>query len=307
MSLTNPSTLNDILGTSSIPENNDTDREDQSKDTGKDTDTNADDKLKSSEETLKTDLTDEDKGKAGKGQSDEGGEEKLTPFHKHPDFQRMKDERDEAKKGQENLREELSEVKGTVNALLEMVKGGKAAGADGADGVEGEYVDITEKSDEELSEWQARDPKGYAANLLAQAKAEYRAETAHASSQNANRSTYDQYVKDNPDFETMWQKKEIQGYMQKHPGHNPMSAHMQLTEKARVQKAVEAALTEHGKKIEKNIRAKYKAGTLAGGTAATRVAFSEEEAPELKDTKAHGGIVSTIAGRLRSMRAASGT
>jgi hypothetical protein len=301
--ITSQSTLKDILGDSStLGGGNESTINDQGKDESPNTDKGDDDKPSSGEEKIAG--QDEDKGKAGKGQPDEDGEGKLTPFHKHPDFQRMKDERDEAKKGQETLRGELSEVKGTVNALLEMVKGGKAAGADA---VEGEYVDITEKTDEELSEWQATDPKGYAANLLAQARAEYRAETAHSKTQNASRETYDQYVKENPDFETMWQKKEIQGYMQKHPGHNPLSAHMKLTEEARVQKAVEAALTEHGKKIEKNIRAKYKAGTLAGGTAATRVAFSEEEAPELKDTKSHGGIVSTIAGRLRSMRAASGT
>jgi len=306
MSLTNPSTLNDILGTSSIPENNDTDLEDKGADTGKDTDTNADDKLDSSEETLKTDLDDQDKDNAGKGKSDDKDGKKAPPYHKDPDFQRMKAERDEAKKAQDALREEMSELRGTTNALLEMVKG-KAAGAEGADNTDGEYVDITEKTDDELTEWQARDPKGYAANLLAQIKAETQAEQVHAKARNANRETYEEYVKDNPDFETMWKNKEIQGFMAKHPGHNPLSAHMKLTKEKRIQTAVEAALKDHGKKIEKNIRAKYKAGTLGGGATASRVAFSEEEASELKDTKSHGGKVATIADRLRSMRAASGT
>jgi hypothetical protein len=310
--ITETTTLNEILGTSSVTENNDTDREDQGKDKGKGADTGADDKSKPPEGALNTDdLDDEDKDKTGKGKLDDGkGEkEKAPPYHKDPDFLAMK-ERNEARAEKAeaeviSVRGELAELKGTVTALLEISKG---KGPD-IDKDDPGYKDLTTMSAEEISEFQATDPVGYAANLAAQIEDEIIKKMGHKEAvkateetQNASRATYDQYVKDNPDFETMWKKGEIQDFMKKNPGHNPLSAHMKLTEEARFNKALDTRV----KKIEKDIRAKLKGGTLRGSGGAPRAALSEDD-PMLKDPNKYGGRTAVQAERLRQMRAGAGT
>lgn len=314
--LSTESTLNEIAGVSSTAAEKDAVNDDLDKDKGAGADTDDDkDKSASREEKNVDGHKDGDEDAEGKDKKDTDIEDddksKAPLYHKDPEFQRMKKERNEAREEVSALKEELAEFRGQMSTLMDLVKAGKAGkGAEDGDGEEGDYKDITAMSEEELSEWQSRDPKGYAANMLAQVRAELTAEQrnntareAQERTREANRKTYDQYVKDNPDFETMWKKGEIQRYIEKHPGHNPLSAHMALTMGARLEEAIK----KKEKEIESNIRAKLKAGTLDGrGSTGIRRMASADDVAELKDTKSKGGIVSAIADRLKAKRAATG-
>jgi hypothetical protein len=304
MQIATEETLNEILGTSSVSEgkgSNDSAATDQGHE-----------EAHSSEGTLNTDDQGGDKAtgstdgggdapdqgdtKGADGTSDEG--DKQKPYHENPLTQRLLKERNEA-------RERAARLEGRLEAIEEARTEVKGKG-DGADGGDLGYIDITTKTEDELVEWQARDPKGYAANILAQAKAEVKGELVSDSNKEAQerskaevRKTYETYAAKNPDFKEMWEDGKIQEYMRTHPGHTALSAHMEMTEPARFARAVKAK----EKEIEGNILAKRRAsGGLGVGGGGPRKGFTHTEDPALKDTKAGGGLVATIANKLRLSR-----
>jgi hypothetical protein len=249
-----------------------------------------------SEETLTTD----EGGEAGKETSGEdkvAGDGKPLPFHKHPDWQRILTERDEAKKEAEAIKAEIAALK-TVRE--EVPQGPRYNGP--------AYVDITTKTNEELAEWQQEDPKGYAANLYAQIKAEnwheQQREMGQKNAQERIRSTFDDYRGKNPDFDKMWQSGEIPKFMQANPGHNAISAHQMLTMEARIKEATDKAAKEAEAKVIANQKAKRSAQVLGGGPAVTGGGKSEDAA--INDTKSHGGKISVIARNIIEMRKGRG-
>ncbi len=324
MPLATESTLNEIAGISSVSAEGAAGKDGQGDDKGKGADLNPDGTPKSSDGTLKSDGHEDAAGKEKEGAekktdgNGEGGETedgKAPPYHKDPDFQRMKKERDDARAKFTNVEKELAEIKGNFTTLMELVKAGKTGGGADTGGDETlPFKDVTKMSEDEIAEWQAQDPKGYTANIMAQvryeienglkAKDEIKAKQA---AQEASKATYEKYANDNPDFETMWNDGTIKDFMKKNPGHTPISAHMALTQDDRINKAIEKAIAAKEKEIEKNIRAKFKAGTLGGGGSFVPTVRESEIAPELRDTKKHGGIITTLVDRLKQRRAASGT
>lgn len=312
--ITTEQTLSEIVGESSTPAGTGSnDATDQNRDA---TATSTVDDGSSSEGTLNADDQgagdkdeaavkeggEEGKGKdATAGQDDEG---KDVPFHEHPRWRQILKERDEAI-------ERAAKAEGKAEALAEMQGKGKGnAEAGGDDGSDKGYVDITTISEDEITEWQARDPKGYAANMLAQAKAEVsrelmsedakkQAEAEQNRAKEETRKTYETYAEKNPDFKEMWEKGEIQEYMRKHPGHTAMSAHMEMTESVRIERAVKAK----EKEIERNLLAKKRAGGgLGSGGGGPRGGSNAPEDPAMQDTKSSGGLISAIANNLRRMR-----
>ena len=302
MGLTSDATLNEILGTSSTSDDTGTAAAAAAgaTDTTASTDQGHKEEGSSSEGALNTDdqggdKAAGDKAEEGEGKGkDEGGDKQ--PYHKDPLNQRLLKERDKA-------REEAAYYKGLAEGTA--AKGGATKTDPNSPEALG-YVDISTKTEEEITEWQTRDPKGYAANLLAQAKAEVyneiKADTgkeAQERSREEVRKAYEKYTEKNPDFKDMWEDGKIQEYMRTHPGHTAMSAHMEMTEDARFQRAVKAK----EKEIEKNVIAKRRAGGGLGvGGGGPRKGFTAVEDPALKNTKAGGGLVSTLANKLRLSR-----
>lgn len=288
--LTEESTLNDILGVSSAPDDSTTDASTaQGHDGGVSSDVTLNTQGAGSEDTGSNDgEPDDQKDAAG---DDKGGE----PYHKDPLNQRLLKERNEA-------RERAARLEGRLEALEAQAKA-KTDQDDPTGGLG--YIDISEKSEDELIEWQARDPKGYAANLLAQAKAEVYGEIksdttkeAAKTEREAVRRAYEGYVEKNPDFKDMWEAGEIQEFMRKNPGHTAMSAHMAMTEETRIEKAIKAK----EKEIEKNLLAKRRAGGGLGVSGGGPRGRMPVEDPAMKDTKAGGGFVTVMANKLRLMR-----
>jgi len=171
-----------------------------------------------------------------------------------------------------------------------------------------DFKDTTNMSAEELREWQEDDPKGFTDNLLKQA--------AHMAQQSIKSTslrdetvqgiekTFTEYAASNPDFNEKWESGEIEKYMNAHPGHNAISAHMSLTGAANTQALIDAAVAKATKETEervaKNFQAKKNA-TLINPASPSRAAVDGVDA-ELKDTTNQGGFVSVAANRLAAMR-----
>lgn len=163
------------------------------------------------------------------------------------------------------------------------------------------FKDVSKMTKEEILDWQTEDPQAYYANILAQAKQEISGDMKNDLNQrtveDAVAGTYEQYAKDNPDFDTMWDTGEIKKYMDLNPGHNAISAHMAITGAAKTQKTVDDAVKAAEKKIMDNIRAKRENKVLSSGPSATRNSTETEITAELKDTKGHGGLAAVLARR----------
>jgi hypothetical protein len=237
----------------------------------------------SSEETLKTD-------EAGQkaGEKEAGGEDQL-PFHKHPRWQEVQTEKEQLKSEVAAMKAEMERLKTSVPAPKEKLP----------------YIDITKIDEDKLREWQADDPKGYAANLYAQMRyeldQEFGKKTEQQKVQEGIRSTIDTYRDKNKDFDPMWAKGEIQAYMNLHPGHNPMSAHQMMTAEKKLNEAIEAAKKEAREETLKQLRAKKHAQVLGSGPSVSRAPAEETE---LINTKQKGGLTSVLAARLQKMRKA---
>ena len=257
--------------------------------------------------TLKT----EGDGEQGKETDGEGD----TRFDRHPRWQQIMRERDEARRAAEEarleaqrIREERIRLEAERDFLREQQQGKTAAEEPLP------YRDTSQLSAEEIAEWMTNDPKGYHDNLVIQAreqaKREVRAMLEHSERQRqereyeaARKRTYEQYAKANPDFLQMWDRKEIQAFMEANPGHNPISAHQMLTMERRIKEAAEKAAREAEEKVNKNWQAKRQAAVIGSGPAG--VGTPSDDA-ELNNTKERGGPVSVLVSRLQRMRAAAG-
>jgi hypothetical protein len=223
-------------------------------------------------------------------------------YDKDPDWQRMKAERDEAVL-------KAAQLQGVIDAGIKGTTGeGAAAVAATGEGPAPilPYKDITKMSKEELIEWFEDDPVGYEANRFAQFlhEAEVIRTQREEGAKRANtvKETFDSYVKENPDFQDRWASGEIKRYMETHPGHNAISAHMMLTkekEGERTQTLVDKAVRDAVEKERANFRAKRNADTIGDGAGSIKPGSGGDE---LKDTNSQGGLVSAIAGRLSRMR-----
>ncbi|MBU4317093.1 MAG: hypothetical protein KKF30_07445 [Proteobacteria bacterium] len=152
------------------------------------------------------------------------------------------------------------------------------------------FKDIAEMSPEDIQDWQDEDPKGYAANLLKQAKYEIKQEMAtetEARTQEATvEKTYQSYADSNPDFLKKWEAGEIQGFMAKNPG--AITAHLAMSAENRIKEAVAKAEKDTEAKIYETLKAKGTARTLSAGPADAGHTV-ESESDELKNPEKYGG------------------
>jgi hypothetical protein len=255
---------------------------------------------RSSEETLKTDDGEKDEVNAGEGTGKEG-EEKPQPYHKDPAWQRIMKEREEAKEETARVKAEVQSVKAEMESL-------KATRVQPQREEKLPYVDITTMEVDKLQEWQMEDPKGYAANLYAQMRYEFRKEEEQRSGmqrvQSSIAGTFEDYKTKNPDFDPMWKSGELKKFMDDHPGHNAISAHQLLTMDKRIQEASEKASKETEAKVLANQKAKRSAQVLGGAPAVVGGDQGIDEA--FKDTKSHGGKAAVLAKKILELRKGRG-
>jgi hypothetical protein len=253
-------------------------------------------------EDLEPEKTDDDKPVAKT--ADQEPDKKPEPFHKHPDWQRMVHERNTA----------LNQVKSLTDRIDALEKAGTK--------LPEKAVDFLNLSTDEIADKLDTDPKGFIQDLqnsfnsaLAAAtdkvKNDIKSDLTENQQQAKIDETYDVYTKDNPDndggtgFLQMWNAGQLQTFIDQHPGHTPISAHMALTAENRSQSiqqqidaAVEKARKEERAKIKKEQEARVRTDGLS--SAPTYTPISKDE--ELKDTKKKGGLVNVLAGKLSKMR-----
>lgn len=265
--------------------------------------------ISASKETIKQETED-----AGKGEDKDTPEPKKdatsegdeTRFDKHPRWQQMLQEREQAKQLAEQERIARAKLEGELEALKRQPTVEKAP-------VKADYKDITALTAEEIAEWQATDPKGFAANMYAQVKAEalmkmqedLKAEREKEKSRISIEKTYKEFEDKHKDFKPMWDSGEIVRFIEANPGHNPISAYQAMTYETRMQKAIEEArakaIKETEEKVNKNWQAKKQARVLGTGPSGPGV---DTEEKELKDVKSQGGLYNVLAKRLDRLRAA---
>ena len=237
-------------------------------------------------------------GEYGKGK--ESGDD--TRFDKHPRFQEL-NERVRA------AEERAIRAEATAQAL------GKKEEGDGKPAVPLDFDNVAEMDDDKIREMMEEDPKGFAANLLRQAKHEVKEELGTSlreerqvdEEQSAIAKTYENYAKKNPDFEEMWGRGEIQDFMRDNPGYTSIHAHQILTQETRMQdsidKAVKEAVTKAREEERRNLSAKASAGSAMGaGPSGGGAGPPAGSAPELKDTKKFGGRTTALLARLNARR-----
>lgn len=259
--------------------------------------------IDTSDKTIKTEANEEDQ----REEKTEKAEE--TRFDKHPRWQQMLQERDQAKQIADQERIARAKLEGEIEALR------RQSVPEVKKETPMEYKDLSSLSADEIAEWQATDPKGFASNLYAQVKAEtlrqvqesLKAEQAAEQSRSSIERTYKEFEAKNPDFKTMWDSGEIVKFIDANPGHNPISAYQAMTYDSRMQKAIEdarlQAIRETEDKVNKNWQAKRAAKVLGSGPSG---AGADTEDKELKDVKTNGGLYNVLAKRLDRLRMAAG-
>jgi hypothetical protein len=228
-------------------------------------------------------------------------EPKQTPFHLNPAWQRIMAERDAA-------REEAIRAQAQYEMLMQQNMQTQQ--------VEPDYVNITDKSPDELKEWFERDPIGYEANRARQVRAELRDEFLgqlrqeltmrdNAAMQQRQEQTiaqtFNSYAQNNPDFVTMWNNGTLQNFMRQNPGHNAISAHMALTVGSRIQAIVKEAERKKEEEVVKQYQAKQKINVIGTGPAVGRIA-QNDLSEEMKNSNSYGGKTSVLARRLEALR-----
>ena len=179
-----------------------------------------------------------------------------------------------------------------------------------------DFKDINTMSAEDIREWQEDDPKGFALNVQQQATWEARqalkSEGLRDQTVSGIEKTFSDYAASNPTFNDMWESGEIEKFMNEHPGHNAISAHMAITAstgKTDVQKQIEEAVAkarkEEREKVTKDFQAKRNATVISSGAGATGRGTADGIDPALQNTKNFGGLTSVLADKLAARRRAA--
>lgn len=247
-------------------------------------------------------------GEDGKDKGTDKDKDKLTPFHEHPDWQRMVKERDEG-------RDKIAALTAQVDLLSKQIAtAGKGSDAGDKDSAGGEktpaFRDVTTIPDDELTELLTDKPKEFFANLYAQIRHELMSEFAEQDKEKQAKTgveaTMAEFTKAHPDFTEMFGNDGgvILDYVKAHPGHNFISAYHALTEEKRINAAKEEAYAKAKEEVEANFRAKREAGTVMGNGAPVSGSTSGADS-DLKDTKKHGGLLSVLTRRHLARRGVS--
>lgn len=167
-------------------------------------------------------------------------------------------------------------------------------------------VDIFKMSDEQIIDAIEKNPKGFLANFgkqIQQSVIQTLTKTGQANQAQAQKQAqekaieqlYSKYEKENPDFVEMWEKGSIQEFMEKNPGHTPISAHKMIKLEGEKTAAVEKARKEEAEKLAKAAR-RGRRVILSGGPSGAPPNGTNSDA-DLKDTTKHGGLMRVLANR----------
>jgi hypothetical protein len=137
-----------------------------------------------------------------------------------------------------------------------------------------EKLDYENMDGEQLLDALHENPKCFVGAIASQVRADLERETEERAEENRYIRTYQDFARENPDFEAMWESGKIKEYMDEHAGHNALSAYLNITQDERIKEAVQSKLAEKG--------------------------LSDQSA--LGNSKKFGGDTRVLADRLRALR-----
>ena len=256
-----------------------------------------------------TDGADKDQTAAGTqaGEKADGKEagsnaDDMTRFDQHPRFVELNTRMKAAEESNRQLMAQIAQLSQTKQTGQEQ------------ESSELPYKDISKMSDDEILDWQSEDPKGYIDNInkmighqvqegIKTALASNKEEMQMSQYETQVEQTYRSYAEANPDFDDLWDSGKIKQYMDDHPGHNAISAHMAITAEGKQKELVDKAVKDALTKAETDRRTVRKAGAiLPSGPNTAPMAPSNSDA-ELQNPKQFGGDTSVLAARLERRRA----
>lgn len=214
-------------------------------------------------------------------------------------------------KSNRHLKQQLNDLTvkhDEVLSRLEQLSTGQAQPATG----DTDASKIFGMSEEELLDLQATNPARYHQMVVDNITKQVTDAVTNSVTQASDMRTYEEsigktfeaYAKENPDFDDMWDGGEIQQYMDSHPGHNAISAHMALTAEKRTQAAVDKAVKEATDKMLNDLRTKGRAAVLGTGPSG-QIDRRGAAGQELADSKKFGGQYAVLARRSAARRASS--
>lgn len=242
-----------------------------------------------------------DKGKEG---TDKGAEGEDDRFDKHPRFQELNQRMKDAEERAASLEAKIEELTG---------KGTEKGGEDKGREPLFNYEDITKWSDEEIREKMEDNPKGFMVNLFSQIVDEtvkiLDSRQAQQTRESTVKGTFDSFASKHPGdpdagikgFNDLWKAGAITKFMNANPGHNAMSAYLEMTAEAREKAVATKAAKAAEEEARKNKEAKAGAKVLGAGPGG---APAGDRNADLKDTKVRGGLANVIAQRLAERRRA---
>lgn len=257
----------------------------------------------SSGETQKTQESDgSDKGQEGKDgdtkpgekstEADAGKDDDTSRFDKHPRFQQLISSNRAMKEENSKLQERLEALE---KAQTKTPEEEDLQPPDMSELTEDLFEDDPAKAFKLMQQQQEYLVEKTKRETEALVKQQFE-ERQEAEKIKAVEKEYSEYAQKNPDFDEMWDSGEIQAFIDEHPGHTAISAHMAMTQEKKVQEAVDAALKDAEKNASNNRKTKQQAQVLGSGPSAGGYAANKVPA-ELKDTKKYGGLAAVLAAR----------
>mgnify|MGYP001049731310 CR=1 FL=1 len=226
---------------------------------------------------------------AGAGADDDAGERKATAGEAD-DAGTGDDDKNKNTSGAAADNDKFAAFGSKLDAILAGINKDVAGSADDGEKGTGSILDL--EHNDLVTKFQ-EDPKGVLAAVAEEARQKTLKDVQNLLETDKTNSsiqkTYQTYAEKNPDFATMWEKGDIQKYMDANPGHNAISAHMAMTVDARI----EAARKEAAEKAAKNFKNKKNNQVMGGGSGARN---SNSDAM-LKDPKKYGGRAAVAARR----------
>ncbi len=246
-------------------------------------------------------------------------EEEEPPFHEHPRWQQMLQERDELKEQLEDRDGSIEDLGNRIEQYDRYLQAATAfqqpAQAQPDPGLERlPFDEVLSMSDTEIYDEFRNDPKGFLQNFGARTKAEamqeFRQEAAYQAQESAVAQGLESFAEENPDFMDLVETGQIAMFIERNPIHNAISAYHSLkssssqdTDQSAREAREQQIREDERKKTLASIQAKQGATVLDGSSATGPEAGANTAIdPELQDTAKHGGKRAVLTERLKRLR-----
>lgn len=233
------------------------------------------------------------------------------PFHEHPRFKQLIEERKELKGAYEQLQNQFIQLQQSL--ILPKQQSDKKA--------EQEAQSFLESLDNDTAlEKFSENPKEFLSRLLSEHTSRVEEElksklTSEFDSRLESRTQHEtvkqqlkEYGQSNEDFFPMWQRGELQNFLKQNPGMDVITAHKLIKASSvddRIKSEVEKAVKAKEAEMLKNFKAKRDL-TVIGAGASGAPSYSNN-GNELKNTNALGGLYTAITNKLIANRKTAST